>query len=335
MSTRLGYGCSSLMGGITRRESITLLRTAYDCGIRHFDTAPSYGYGHAERVLGDALRSNRDRVTITTKFGIRPPRHQSLLGAARRVLRPLIKHAPSVKSRLSRAAGGLAGRARFSPDELRMSLEASLVALGTDYIDILLLHEAVVADLSDELFALLERIVREGKIASFGIGSKRVAAEQIHRAERRFCSVMQFEWSVLSCEQPTYPGSVVITHRSLSENFARLRGWLSANPTVARVWAEELDMDVANSSVLSHLMVAAARHANPDGITLFSSRSPQNIRANAQLLSDDTDLRAAGTFATLVARDAAEVVGIPQDSLRLDVGAPAGQSADRTTTLIS
>ncbi len=216
-----------------------------------------------------------------------------------------------------------------------MSLEASLVALGTDYIDILLLHEAVVADLSDELFALLERIVREGKIASFGIGSKRVAAEQIHRAERRFCSVMQFEWSVLSCEQPTYPGSVVITHRSLSENFARLRGWLSANPTVARVWAEELDMDVANSSVLSHLMVAAARHANPDGITLFSSRSPQNIRANAQLLSDDTDLRAAGTFATLVARDAAEVVGIPQDSLRLDVGAPAGQSADRTTTLIS
>lgn len=57
------------------------------------------------------------------------------------------------------------------------------------------------------------------------------------------------------------------------------------------------------------VMLAAARYANPDGITLFSSRNPQNTRTNAQLLSSNTDLRAAGTFATLVARDAAEFVG--------------------------
>src|SRR5260221_9042263 len=124
-STHLGYGCSQLMGGITHRESVALLQTAFDSGIRHFDTAPSYGYGHAESVLGEALRSKRDQVTIATKFGIRPPRNRNLLGVARRVVLPAVRRIPGIKSRLSRAAGGLKGRSHFSPDELRTSIDAS------------------------------------------------------------------------------------------------------------------------------------------------------------------------------------------------------------------
>jgi D-threo-aldose 1-dehydrogenase len=306
-STHLGYGCSQLMGGITRRESIALLQTAFDSGIRHFDTAPSYGYGEAESVLGEALRSTRNQVTITTKFGIRPPRNQSLLGLARRVLLPLANRVPSVKSRLSRAAGGLKGRAGFSPNELRASIEASLVALATGYIDILLLHEAVVGDLNDELFAELERNVTEGKIRSFGIGSEAIAAAQVYRDERRFCPIMQFEWSVLSGRKPTYPGSFLITHRSLSENFVRLRAWLGANPAIARAWSKALDVDVTNATVLSRLMLAAARDANPNGITLFSSRNTRNIGANTRLMLDNSELTTAAALAALVARDAASL----------------------------
>jgi D-threo-aldose 1-dehydrogenase len=330
----LGFGCSQLMGGITRKDSIALLEAAFDAGIRHFDTAPSYGYGQAESVLGEAFRSKRDRITIATKFGIRPPRNQGLVDLARRLLLPAVRRMPGVKSRLSRAAGGLKGRARFSPDELQASIEASLRALGTDYIDILLLHEAVVADLSDELLALLERNVIDGKIARFGIGSKRVAAEQIRRAEPQFCRVMQFEWSVLAREPPTHAGSFVITHGSLSDNFVRLRAWLGANPTVARAWTEELDLDVANPSVLSRLMLAVARNANPHGITLFSSRDPGNIRANAQLLSGDSELSAARGFAELVARGCREVLGTSQELPRPRLSTPAPQSAGRTTSLI-
>lgn len=303
-STPLGYGCSQLMGGITHRDSLALLHTAFEAGIRHFDTAPSYGYGQAEGVLGEALRSRRDQVTITTKFGLRPPRSRGVLGIARRAALPVVKLLPSVKSRLSRAAGGLVGRAHFSPDEVRASIDASLLALGTDYIDILLLHEAVVADLSDELLAELRRSVAAGKIRSFGVGSEAAAAVQIHRADPRFCPVMQFEWSVLSREMPDHPGSFLITHRSLSENFGRLRAWLGIHPQVARSWSKELGADVADASVLSRLMLTAARHANPGGITLFSSRSPGNIKANARLMQDDVDLRAGAAFAALVARDA-------------------------------
>jgi D-threo-aldose 1-dehydrogenase len=307
-STLLGYGCSQVMGGITRRESIALLETAFDSGIRHFDTAPSYGHGQAESVLGEAFRSRRDQVTITTKFGIRPPRNQSVLGIARRVVLPLVRRLPSVKSRLSREAGRLAHRARFSPDELRTSIDASLAALNTDYIDVLLLHEATAGDLNDELFAQLERSVAAGKIRSFGIGSEAVAAAQIYREERRFCPIMQFEWSIFSGEKPAYPGSFLITHRSLSSNLAQLLAWLDANPEVARSWSQELGMDVARAPVLSRLMLAAARCANPGGITLVSSRSVHNIRANARLMADNSGLGAGVAFAALAARDAAALM---------------------------
>jgi len=307
-STRLGYGCSQLMGGITRRESIALLETAYDSGIRHFDTAPSYGYGQAEGVLGEAFRLRRDKVTIATKFGIRPPRNQNLLGMARRVILPVIRHVPSVKSRLSRAAGGLVGRARFSPDDLRTSIDGSLAALGTEYIDILLLHEAVVADLSDELLGELERNLRSGKVRAFGVGSEAIAAAQIYQVDRRFCPIMQFEWSVLDGDKPAYPGSFLITHRSLSDNLGRLQAWLGAMPTVVRTWSKELGVDVTNRSVLSRLMLAAARSANLDGMTLFSSRDPHNIRTNARTMLDNASLGQGGAFAALVARDARAVL---------------------------
>jgi D-threo-aldose 1-dehydrogenase len=314
-STHLGYGCSQLMGRITRRESITLLETAFDSGIRHFDTAPSYSFGQSERVLGEAFRSRRDQVTIATKYGILPPRNRNLLGLARSIALPVIRRVPSIKARLARAAGGLAGRARFSPNELRASVDASLAALGTDYIDIMLLHEAIVGDLNDELFAALERGVREGKVRSFGVGSEAAAIAPIYRADRRFCSILQFQWSVLSREKPAYPGSFLITHRSLSGNFAQLRAWLGANPQIAGTWSKELGVDVTSATVLSHLMLAAARQANLQGITLFSSRNADNIRTNAQTILDNSDFRPGAAFAALVAREAPAILGPPQIGL--------------------
>jgi len=293
------------MGRLTRRESLALLEAAFDCGIRHFDTAPSYALGQSERVLGEAFRTRRDRITITTKYGLSLPRGQSLLGIARRILLPAIRHVPAIKARLARAAGGLAGKARFSADELRTSIDASLAALQTDYIDTLLLHEAVVSDLTDELFTALERSAEAGKIRSFGIGSEAVAIPPIYRDARRFCPVLQFEWSVLSREKPAYPGSFLITHRSLSGNVARLRAWLDAHPQTAAAWSTELDLDVASMPVLSRLMLTAARQVNPAGITLFSSRNAENIKANARAMEGAAEAAAAAAFAGLVRRDMA------------------------------
>ena len=222
--------------------------------------------------MGEASRSWRDRVTITTKFGLQPPRNQRALGMIHRAVRPLVRRLPGLKSRLSRAAGGLTNRARFTPEELRQSVENSLRALQTDYIDVLLLHEACVDDLTDALFDQLERSVEQGKIRTYGVGSEVDRLSLVHQAEPRFCRVAQFEWSVFCSEKPSFAGSFQIGHRGLSSSFVRLRAALRANPEVTRSWSEAMGRDVTSPSVLSYLMLAAARNANPGGITLFSSR---------------------------------------------------------------
>ncbi len=73
-TTRLGFGCGSLMGATNRRDSLKLLEAAYEAGIRHFDVAPMYGYGEAESCLGEFLQHHHGQITVTTKFGIAPPK---------------------------------------------------------------------------------------------------------------------------------------------------------------------------------------------------------------------------------------------------------------------
>ena len=82
-SSRLGFGCASVIGRVSRRESERAIAAALDHGITHFDVAPAYGYGEAETVLGAALKGRRDRVVIASKFGLAAPRASG--GAARRV----------------------------------------------------------------------------------------------------------------------------------------------------------------------------------------------------------------------------------------------------------
>ena len=133
---------------------------------------------------------------------------------------------------------------------------------------------------------------------------------------------MQFGWSVLSGAKPAFPGSFLITHRGLSENFVQLRAWLGQNRAIARRWSDELGHDLASASVLSDLMLAAARAANRDGITLFSSQNPAHIRRNAALLRDDALLATGASFAQLVARDAALIRQPMQEHFNADRPAP-------------
>ena len=72
--SRLGFGTSGIMGAaLTSRGRLRLLDAAFDAGIRHFDTAPLYGLGLAEEVLGRFARRCRGDITLTTKFGLEPP----------------------------------------------------------------------------------------------------------------------------------------------------------------------------------------------------------------------------------------------------------------------
>src|SRR5882762_45864 len=70
--SRIAFGMASLhhLFSATRRQRI--IQTAASSGITHFDTSPYYGYGLAERDLGQFLRGQRAAFSVTTKVGLYP-----------------------------------------------------------------------------------------------------------------------------------------------------------------------------------------------------------------------------------------------------------------------
>jgi aryl-alcohol dehydrogenase-like predicted oxidoreductase len=132
-------------GTVDDDESIATIRRALDLGVTLFDTADVYGCGHSERVLGRGLAGRRDEAVITTKFGL-------LFDEARR-----------------EGSGTDA-----SPAYARRACEASLRRLGTDRIDLLLVHSGIDGPTDvPPLIDALERLIAEGKIRAYGTGDER------------------------------------------------------------------------------------------------------------------------------------------------------------------
>jgi D-threo-aldose 1-dehydrogenase len=288
-TTRLGFGCSNLMGATGRRESLKLLDTAYEAGIRHFDVAARYGYGEAESCLGEFLQHHRGQITITTKYGTLPPKKSALISLGRRIAGPIVRQLPSLKQRLAQKANAATRnptRPAFTAAEARTFLDRSLTTLRTDHIDLWLLHEPSAADLQDDnLLRLLEDLVKQGTIGSFGIGS---GAEKIPAllAERpAYCRTLQYEWSVFDTPiQATEPFR--IHHRALTGHFRDIHAALLKNKPLCQRWSEAINIDLSNAEALASLMLSAALVMNPAGIILFSSKNPAHIHANARTAAD-------------------------------------------------
>ena len=294
-TTRLGYGCSSVMGGMGRRESLAMLEAAFDAGVRHYDVAPMYGFGQAEKCLGEFLERHRGEVTVTTKYGIPPAGgNQSLKGLVRGVARPVLKLLPGVKRRLAGVASKVNGpveRATFTAAQAKESLDRSLVALRTDRIDVWLLHEVEAGDLSDDgLLRLLEDLVARGTIGTFGIGSDGSKVADLLRLRPEYCRTLQYEWSVLD-GMPAQGGPFRIHHRALTDNFRSLHAALLGHPEICRQWSAEVGVDLSGADALAGLMLKASLAMNPESIILFSSKRPEHIRANVAD-ADDASLEA-------------------------------------------
>ena len=73
--SRIAFGCWSIgghgWGSVDDAQSIAALHRALDCGVSLFDTADVYGFGHSERIVGSALSSARQHVSVATKVGVR------------------------------------------------------------------------------------------------------------------------------------------------------------------------------------------------------------------------------------------------------------------------
>ncbi|MCX7826827.1 MAG: aldo/keto reductase, partial [Verrucomicrobiae bacterium] len=117
--------------GQDRRDSLAAIRAGLDAGVNFFDTAPAYGNGEAEEILGEALGSHRREVIVATKV---PPTD-------------------------------------LEPDKLRQSCERSLRALRTDYIDLYQIHWPSKTLPLEPAWRTLEALQREGRIWNIGVSN--------------------------------------------------------------------------------------------------------------------------------------------------------------------
>jgi D-threo-aldose 1-dehydrogenase len=158
-TSRFIMGTASLFNAGPRKKRLALLQAAIDHGFTHFDTAPYYGFGWAERDLGLVLKQHPN-VTVTTKVGI-----YSAGGEEQSQLSVLLRKSGK------RVLPGLAAPAvNFSLARAKLSLAASLKRLQRDHVAAYMLHEPELALVqTDEWQRWLEHAVRQGQVGVFGL----------------------------------------------------------------------------------------------------------------------------------------------------------------------
>jgi D-threo-aldose 1-dehydrogenase len=160
--TELGLGGSqlgNLYRAITDDDARRIVNTAWDIGIRHFDTAPHYGLGLSERRLGALLGERpRDEYVLSSKVG--------------RLLEPVENAAGAKDDEGFDVPATMRRRWDFTRDGVRRSVQESLDRLGLDRIDIAYLHDPEnhwEQALAEALPALIE-LREEGVVRAIGAG---------------------------------------------------------------------------------------------------------------------------------------------------------------------
>ncbi len=152
----LGLGCMSMSTGYgppaDKVEMIKLIRSAYELGVIHFDTAEVYGPFVNEELVGEALQPIRDKVVIATKFGFDID--------------------PVTRARRS----GTNSR----PEHIKLVAEASLKRLRTDRIDLFYQHRVDPAVPIEDVAGAVKELIGQGKVKHFGMSEAGV--QTIRRA---------------------------------------------------------------------------------------------------------------------------------------------------------
>ncbi|MGL4686679.1 MAG: aldo/keto reductase [Commensalibacter sp.] len=130
-------------GGPDDKSAVSTIHQALDEGINLIDTAPVYGFGHSEEIVGEALQGRRDKVVIATKVGLNWEGSED----DRHIFRD------------SRS------------DRIRKELEDSLRRLKTDYIDLYQIHWPDPKVPMEEVAITLEKMRKEGKIRAIGVSN--------------------------------------------------------------------------------------------------------------------------------------------------------------------
>jgi aryl-alcohol dehydrogenase-like predicted oxidoreductase len=160
----IGFGCWEIGGGygsIQVQEFDRAVARALDLGINCFDTAEAYGMGASERALGEALAGRRDEAIVVSKFGMN------------------YRDKPNLRD--------------SSRERVLASIDKTLKNLGTDWVDVYLVHWPDRSTPFEETMAALEDVVQDGKARFVGLSNFR--RDEIDACmQRNRVDVVQYGW---------------------------------------------------------------------------------------------------------------------------------------------
>ena len=156
-----------MWGGTERNEAIKAIRAAYDLGVTSIDTAPIYGQGNSEEIVGEATKDlPRDKVQILTKYGMRWD-----LGKG-----DFAFHSTDTKGKeidIYKYAG---------KESIIKECEDSLRRLGTDYIDLYQIHWPDTTTPIEETMEAVVQLMKQGKVRHAGVCNYNAA--QLQEAQK-------------------------------------------------------------------------------------------------------------------------------------------------------
>ena len=276
----LSFGASALggvYGQVDEAEGIRAVHAALDLGINYFDVAPAYGATCAETVLGRALNGvHRDRYYLSTKVG-----------------------------KYTQAGGYGLDTLDYSRARLRASLEESAARLGTDYFDIVHLHDIEYQGRQHTEWALregldaLRELKREGRVGavSFGIypmdlwhrifNDYDVDAGLVHNQYCLNCTRLLELLPVakgknIGIINASPFGSGLLTERGPAD-------WHPASPDDRRIVRDAVQFCRRQGVPIGQLALQFASQHPEIPTTLFSSARSESVRRNIQWHEEPLD----------------------------------------------
>ncbi len=153
-----------MWGGTDDANAVAAIQAAVDAGMTSIDTAPMYGFGHSERIVGQAVAGRRDRVQLLTKYCLRWDREGGEMFFP--TTGPDGKPAKVFKN--------------ATPESIVEECERSLERLGTDHIDLYQCHWRDNTTPVEVTMSAMEKLLADGKILAAGVSN--FTAEEIAAA---------------------------------------------------------------------------------------------------------------------------------------------------------
>ncbi len=159
-----------MWGGAQEQESISAIHAGLDAGINFLDTAPIYGFGISEQIIGKALKGRRDKVILATKCGMRWDIEKGDFAFM------------SNRTGVTRNESDMKIYKYLGSESIMLEVERSLKNLETDYIDLYQTHWQDSTTPIEETMTALSKLKEQGKIREIGVSNATVEQMKIYGA---------------------------------------------------------------------------------------------------------------------------------------------------------